>query len=148
MKGIDKLIAAWNALPAEAQWAIQCKLADRAEDADPSDLDLGLVARATREAISGKQGERIHILPIKAAVRELFSAYVEAGGRQEVGNRAYRAMENKPSHPACQFVAEHLLRLFPEEFGDDVAMAHRRADSYLRNLAENGEISTRKKSSK
>lgn len=142
---VRKFVAAWDALDPAARWWIQCHLADAAPDAEPADLDPGAAARAFLDESAGKQGERPDVLPMKVAVRELFVAFVEAGGAAEVGNRAHRAAAHIAPHPACQFVARHLLRLFPGAFSDGMEGAERRADSYLRELSGRDRLPTRKK---
>lgn len=145
VQGVERFAAAWEALGPEARWWVQCELAERAGDVEPADLDPGAAARALLDESAGKQGERLASIPIKAAVRELFEAYVEATGMSEIGNRAHRTAKEQPAHPSCSFIAEHLLRLFPDTFGVDRRTAERRVDTYLHELSRAGQLPSRKK---
>lgn len=145
-KGVERLAQAWDALhPAARDW-----LESAAEHGLPTDgaqANPGEAARAFLGHYKGKQGERPQSAAMRVAAQELFAAYVEAGGIAEVGNRAHRQAVEIGEHPACEFVAEHMLRLFPRELGS-LSTARRRADSYLRELDASFAIPTRKKSRK
>ncbi|HKX80112.1 MAG TPA: hypothetical protein VJM34_16475 [Novosphingobium sp.] len=147
-KGVAKFVAAWEALEPEAKWWIQCELSNQHNKEEPAAFDPSLAAQALLSESLGKQGERPEVWPVKAAVRELFAIFVEDNGPAEVGNRAHRESEGKAPHPACRFVGFHLVRLFPDVFGQDRATAERRADSYLRELNARNELPTRKKRAK
>lgn len=143
-RGAERFAAAWDALQPEARWWIQCQLAERAGEAEPGDLDPGVAARLFLAESAGRQGETHDAAPLRAAVRELFAVWVESGGIAEVGNRAHRRTAEQPDHPTCVFVADHLLRLFPDRLASAFA-ARQRADTYLRELDRRGELATREK---
>jgi hypothetical protein len=145
VQGVKRFASAWEALAPEARQWIQAELAEQAGDVEPADLDPGAAAHALLDESAGKQGERLASIPVKVAVCELFAAYVEGGGKPEIGNRAHRSREERPPHPACTFIAENLLRLFPGTFGMDIRTAERRADTYLHELARGGQLGSRKK---
>lgn len=143
MKGVERLAMAWEALHPAAQGWLEAA-AEHGLPTDGSRADAGQAARAFLEHHKGKQGERPRSSAVWVAAQELFATYVETGGVPEVGNRAYRERAEIDEHPACEFVAQHLLRLFPDELGDLVT-ARRRADSCLRAMDADSEIPTRKK---
>lgn len=148
MKGVERLASAWERLhPAARQWLEAAAEQGLPADASGKPVGVGTAALAYLQHHRGRRGERVHSAVFRSAVQELFAAYVESGGVAEVGNRAHREASNLDAHPACAFVAGHLMRLFPGEFRD-LSTALRRADSYLRELDTASQIPTRKKRAK
>jgi hypothetical protein len=141
-KGLRRLASAWSKMSEDQQDLIRFGLAQRASVDDPWLLDLGVVAAEYLNSFKGVRGSAVRVPGLRAAARELWQIWKEAGKPSKLGKLNPFAYGDKPksAYPACDFVARSLLRLFPDHFSkirdpeQQIWAATVAADSQLREL--------------
>lgn len=141
-ESLRALLDLWENTNVEVRDMVMYALAVRAgiePTAVTEAFDLGVVIRDERESIRGRRGPAIPGLP--EAVETLFAVWVERGGSPTIGNLSRSRDAGKEVYPACNFIAPHLLELFPDAraFGalderQRLGEAQRKADTQLRKL--------------